>query len=446
MLELVNSVLDLSKIEAGEIIVNSTKMELTELIEQVASLVRAKARAKNLRFSIDYRGKLPMMVTTDPLRVRQVLMNLIANAIKFTDEGSVTLRLELGKSARELHIAVIDTGVGIAPEIAESVFKPYVRADATTARLSGGSGLGLAIAERIARLLGARIELRSELGKGSTFTLRLPLQSTDSDGLELAPAPEKRRRRRTPAEPLPRVMGLRALLAEDSADNATLLKYHLDHAGMQIVWVEDGPLALEAVTSDEHFDVVIMDIQMPHLDGCEVTRQLRDLGHAVPIIALTAHAMAGDRERCMAAGCDRYLTKPVNVAGLIQTISELTRATSAAGDERQAKADPVPPPSPSADERNASLLEDKLEALTARFIASLPRKVRRIRTAQTAGNRARLTSDAHKLAGSGGSYGCYAVGEVAAALERAAKDGEDGERLVELIDELEQEVRAVPSG
>jgi len=438
MLELVNSVLDLSKIEAGELIVNPTTMELTELIEQVASLVRAKAHAKNLAFSIDYRGKLPMMVTTDPLRLRQVLVNLISNAIKFTEEGSVTLRLELGKSARELLITVIDTGVGIAPEITESVFKPYVRADTTTARLSGGSGLGLAIAQRLARLLGARIELRSELGKGSAFTVRLPLESTDSDDLELAPAPEKRRRRRTPAKPLPRIMGLRALLAEDSADNATLLKYHLEHAGMQLVWVEDGLQAVEAVASNEDFDVVIMDIQMPRLDGCEVTRQLRDAGHTVPVIALTAHAMAGDRERCMEAGCNHYLTKPVNVAELIQVISELTPSG-------QAKPQPEAATSPSPEDKPSDDLATKLEALTARFVASLPGKVASLRAAMDSDDSALLAREAHKLAGSGGSYGCNAVGSAAAALERAAADGADGEQLAQLLDQLDQEVQSAPT-
>jgi CheY-like chemotaxis protein len=285
-------------------------------------LLRARATEKHLELSVDLAENLPAAIATDPTRVRQILLNLIGNAIKFTEAGSVRVhaRLEyaLGDRAGWLVIEVADTGIGISSEQRARLFSPFTQADTSTSRRFGGTGLGLAICSRVVELLGGSIEVESEPGRGSTFRVALPATPVEIAAPGRAPEPGS-------TEVAPRGLVGAVLLAEDGPDNQVLFRRVLERAGLRVELVADGhsacAAALHAWREREPFDVILMDMQMPEQDGYAATTELRRAGYPGAIVALTAHAMSGDRERCLAAGCDGYLTKPIQRDVLLDTVA-----------------------------------------------------------------------------------------------------------------------------
>lgn len=339
LLELINDILDLSKIEAGKIEVDYRPGSVHDLVAEVSSLMSARAAEKGLFFNHEFVGDVPRTITTDPLRVRQILINLIGNAIKFTDEGGVRLlvRYPADGEAHTLGFDVIDTGTGIKPEAVSALFKPFSQVDESHSRRFGGTGLGLAISRQLAAVLSGRLSLaESEPGVGSTFRLTLPL--TAEDEADLMDRSQSARRMQTmpepaangstkpdaPAESHQDLAGVRILLAEDGADNQRLIRFLLEKQGAEVTLAENGQEAVARITDPDSdttpFNLVLMDMQMPVKDGYTATRELRDLGCRIPIIALTAHAMSGDRDRCLEAGCDDYATKPLDRQKLFAVI------------------------------------------------------------------------------------------------------------------------------
>jgi PAS domain S-box-containing protein len=336
LLSVINDVLDLSKIEAGRMTVESLPVSPVELAREVLELYRPNAAAKGLPLVFEPEGALPAVIRTDPLRLRQILTNLVGNAVKFTQAGQVaiTIRLEEHTSAApRLRFSVRDSGIGMSPEQIELLFKPFSQADATTTRRFGGTGLGLAICRRLASLLGGEITARSQAGAGSTFEFTIATGSLV--GVELlepgaAPLPPKARG----TEAAVALRG-RVLLAEDGPDNQRLIAHFLTRAGLQVRVVENGLLAVEAMSesgslrSPSPFDLVVLDMQMPVMDGYTAAGRLRELGYTGPILALTANAMSGDRERCVAAGCDDYATKPIDRTALRAACARLLAGVAA---------------------------------------------------------------------------------------------------------------------
>jgi PAS domain S-box-containing protein len=329
LLDLLNDILDLSKIEAGRVSVERLTFCPLELIADVRSLMASRALERGLVLDASAIDPIPATIHSDPTRLRQILVNLVGNAIKFTDRGRVDLRVRTGEwnGAPTLHFDVIDTGIGMNEEQLERVFRPFTQADNSTTREYGGTGLGLTISKRLAVLLGGDLEVQTEPGRGSTFSVWQPLGSlhgvemiSDVHG-KLAQMIESE----VPASPAA-ATGLCAkiLLAEDGLDNQRLIKLILTRAGAEVILAENGQAAIELVeaTNDagEPFDVILMDMQMPVVDGYEATRTLRERGFDGPIIALTAHAMAEDRAKCIEAGCDDYATKPIDRAKLVETV------------------------------------------------------------------------------------------------------------------------------
>jgi len=325
LLELINDILDLSKIEAGKMKMQSVVCDPSQIVSDVVTMLRARAEQKGIVLRLDVEGPAPCSMASDPLRLRQVMVNLLGNAIKFTEVGEVSVRVfcdapapsdEAGTSGT-LHICVRDTGIGIKPSHLARLFKPFVQADETTTRRFGGTGLGLAISQRIVQLLGGTLAVQSEPGIGSAFTLMFPLREARSE--QTAATPEA-------AGPLlygqtePVRLSGRVLIAEDVADTQRLLSIVLTGAGAEISIAGDGDEATRLALA-EKFDLILMDMQMPRVDGYNATRELRRRGVMTPIIALTGHAMGGDRERCLAAGCDEYLTKPIDVPLLLARIA-----------------------------------------------------------------------------------------------------------------------------
>ncbi|MBN1909863.1 MAG: response regulator [Pirellulales bacterium] len=331
LLGLINDILDLSKIEAGRMTIEKTACSPINIVNDVASLVRPRATDKGLALNVRYRGKMPETIQTDMTRLRQILFNLVGNAVKFTEKGEVDLLVEMADPPDvddpRLKFTVSDTGLGIKPEQLARIFQPFTQADTSTSRRFGGTGLGLVISRRFARMLGGDITVESQFGKGSKFQVTITtgslrgIQMVDGYAESLKPRPETK----TEAAPAFYFHG-RILLAEDGPDNQRLISFILRRVGATVDIAPNGQIAVDKVLQSEEagtpYDLVLMDMQMPVLDGYGATSRLRQMKCAVPIIALTAHAMQGDRDKCRSAGCDDYATKPIDRKALLSLISK----------------------------------------------------------------------------------------------------------------------------
>jgi signal transduction histidine kinase len=327
LLGIINDILDLSKIEAHKLAVEKIACSPGELLQDVRALVAVPADAKGLALEIEYSTPIPATIYSDPTRVRQILVNLAGNAIKFTEIGRVRIcaSYDANPSPR-MRFSVQDTGIGMSEEQLARLFRPFTQADSSTTRIYGGTGLGLTICKRLAELLGGTIEVSSQPNVGSEFALVLPTGPVE--GVEMlrdVPTHAGAARDAAPVAPVQRPrLAVDVLLAEDGPDNQRLIGHFLRSAGAKVTLAENGRVAVElalgAWQDGEPFDVVLMDMQMPVMDGYAATRELRQRGYTGPIIALTAHAMSTDRERCRAAGCDEFETKPVNREALFAKI------------------------------------------------------------------------------------------------------------------------------
>jgi len=326
MLALVNDLLDLSRIEAGRMPIQQEPLEVRLLLESVCQVFDSAAQAKGVILGCTVYPGVPVGMLGDPVRLRQVLFNLVGNAVKFTDAGEVRLSVSAqprpgGSGPPRLFVSVADSGVGMSDDQLARVFEPFVQVDGSPSRRYGGAGLGLAISRRLLELMGGRLSVATEPGRGSEFAFTLPLRPADADA---------------PAAPPPAETGedrpLRLLLAEDEPVNRLAAQLMLERLGHRTTLAGDGAEALAALSRDI-YDCVLLDISMPVLDGLEVLRLLRKLEAETgrprtPVVAMTAHAMAGDRERFLARGCDGYLAKPVDMQELTRALAAAMRRTS----------------------------------------------------------------------------------------------------------------------
>ena len=322
LLALIDDVLDLSRIEASKLTLHETTFDLRSLIRETVELMATTARDKPITLSCAISRQLPARVQGDPFRLRQVLVNLLHNAVKFTDRGRVVLEvivLEASEEAVELRFSVRDTGIGIAEDQFDSVFDAFTQVDASSTRRHGGSGLGLAIVRELADLMGGRVGVESQLDQGSTFWFELRLKIAAAPAAASAPVPREQVDVFLPPAHI--------LLAEDDAVNQMVVTAMLEKMGCVVDVVEDGDAACSAV-AHKRYDLVFMDCHMPVMDGFEATRRIRDdeegMDAHTPIVALTADALAGDRERCLACGMDDYMTKPVKSALLAAAVQRWT--------------------------------------------------------------------------------------------------------------------------
>lgn len=329
LLQLINDVLDLSKIESGRMILEQIPCWPIEISRDVVSLLSLRAAAKDLSLTLKFDGPIPEVIHSDPTRLRQILINLAANAIKFTETGGV--RLVVRRTEEEgcpwLEWEIIDSGIGMRADQVAKIFDPFTQADETVTRKYGGTGLGLAISWRMAQAMGGTITVQSTPDHGSTFCLAVPLRTPAKVQLIENPnewRPASSEPERTDARGA-KLAG-RVLLAEDGRDNQKLITFLLCRAGAEVEVADNGlvacQMALEARDADRPFDVILMDMQMPQLDGYAATARLRGEGITQPIIALTAHAMADDRQKCLAAGCDDFATKPIQRADLLALVAK----------------------------------------------------------------------------------------------------------------------------
>ena len=318
LLTLLNDILDFSKIEAGKLVLESIPLDLANIMQELTLLLENRARERNVRLSTEIDENLPGVIKGDPVRIRQILANLMTNAIKFTEDGEVTLKakvLEADEKSARLRLEIIDTGIGIAEEAQRKLFNSFTQADGSTTRKYGGTGLGLAIVRQLVTLMRGRLGVESEEGKGSCFWVEINFEIPQDVVLE---SPVKQQ-----MEAVETLNG-KVLLVEDNIVNQAVAKKMLEKIGVEYELANNGQLALDRLSGEHDFDLVLMDCQMPVLDGYEATRSLRekeqDAKHHLPIIAMTANAMEGDKEKCIAAGMDDYISKPVKMQALKETL------------------------------------------------------------------------------------------------------------------------------
>jgi signal transduction histidine kinase/ActR/RegA family two-component response regulator len=331
LLSVLNDILDLSKIEAGRMTIERIACEPCRIVAEVASLMRVRVEAKGLLLHIEYAGVVPEVIQSDPTRLRQILINLIGNAIKFTEQGDVRLVIRCCAEGDKpmLQFEVLDTGMGMSNEEVAKLFQPFTQADMSTTRRFGGTGLGLTISKRLAEMLGGDITVvKTQPGVGTHF--RATIDCGPLNGVRMIEDPRTNvavsgKTGGSPENgPRSDLGGCTILLAEDGPDNQRLLSYVLKQANAEVTVVENGRLAVStALTANDKgtpFHVILMDMQMPVMDGYRATRLLRRRGYQGAIVALTAHAMSNDRDRCIAAGCDEYVTKPIDRRRLLDVI------------------------------------------------------------------------------------------------------------------------------
>lgn len=321
LLDIINDILDLSKIEAGKLDIIRERFSPHQLLEDVCSIMDVRAAENRLELDIFYHGKIPAEIESDPKRLKQILINLVGNAIKFTMEGSV--KIFVSCSNQQLHFIIVDTGIGITNRQQKRLFRPFSQGDHTVNREFGGTGLGLAISQRLANMLGGEICVESEKGKGSRFTVTIA--TGDISGVKMIQPQATAESKEAPKAEMDIVLNCHVLVVDDRRDIRFLSKRFLTLAGANVTEAVDGEQAITIVIDfmqkGQLFDLILLDMQMPKLDGYEAARQLRKLGFTAPIIALTADAMQGDMNRCIECGCNDYLSKPIDKNLLLQTIN-----------------------------------------------------------------------------------------------------------------------------
>lgn len=441
LLSLLNDLLDYSKAEAGKMELEKIDFDLGLLLQSVLNPAKLEAQLKGLEIGSEFDSKLAKIYQGDPVRLKQVLVNLVGNALKFTHHGAINFRVGKIRNDGEISIvqfSICDTGIGIPADKLEYIFDSFAQADGSSSREFGGSGLGLAISKELVALMGGKIWVESVVGLGSSFHVSLPMKIGEAANIKTI----------RPVSPrlLQQKSQLKVLLAEDNPVNQQLVLRMLEKSGHRVTVANDGQEALTALKG-EPFDLVLMDIQMPNLDGIETARLIRAGGEGIdnpllPIIALTAHAMTGDRERFLAAGMDDYVSKPIHAAELFATMARLCPVEVTEGSSVEAK---LPANDvldfESALERldnDTELLEEAVEA----FLISIPSLLARLQTAMHATDCQLIQREAHSLKGAAAAIGAKQLRETSLHLEIAAGD-KQVDKCLHMAPKLERELAAV---
>ena len=447
LLDLINDILDLSKVEAGALEVEVLPCAVHEVIAEVVTVLRVKAEQKGISLNYEFDGPIPETIQSDPSRLRQILTNLVGNAIKFTDKGGVKIvaKMNGNKDRPQMVLQVVDTGIGMTKEAAAKIFDPFSQADASVTRRFGGTGLGLSISKRFVEALGGQVTVYSEEGVGSVFVATVDTGSID-DVRFIQPTEEELESLMTEsADCAVRLPGLRVLLVDDAEENRDLMSLILEELGTTFVTAENGLEAMQQATSQE-FDVILMDMNMPVMDGYTATAKLREQGYQKPIVALTAHAMAHAGQQCRDAGCTGFLTKPVNFDDLLILLAEIagvdldTAIAEAQAVQSTTPRDTAPinvdPALPIVSTLNTE--NKKLRAIVSKFIKRLPEQLENMRAALTNHRYDELADLAHWLKGSGPNVGFGDFGEPAKMLEQSARNQEsdDASRWMSEIEQL----------
>ncbi len=318
--QIINDILDLSKIEAGQLIVEYQDVSLSIFMDELDAILGSQVSEKGLSFDMEYHFPIPGTIHTDPTRLKQILLNLCGNAIKFTQEGSISISIQYLSDSNQMQITVADTGIGISEQEQKKIFSPFTQADNSTTRIYGGTGLGLCISKQLAKTLGGDITVTSETGMGSEFTITIDvcIEKNKLEMINTTPVQEPLLSNQSAHQHIQLVGHL--LLVEDNPENQRLITKSIRKIGLTVDTVENGKAGVEKALSG-NYNLVLMDMQMPVMSGLEAIRKLRAQGDTVPIISITANAMQEDKSSCLAAGADNYLTKPLDFGHFYEVLS-----------------------------------------------------------------------------------------------------------------------------
>jgi PAS domain S-box-containing protein len=469
LLALINDILDLSKIESGKMEFEKINFSIIEVISNIISLMNSKAAEKKLELSVNYRSSIPRSINSDPTRLRQALLNLIDNAIKFTSSGSVNVEVGMlgPETNRMIEFKVVDTGSGIGADRLESIFKPFTQADSTITRNYGGTGLGLTITQEIVKALGGNIDVESTIGKGTVFTVQIPVGSLD--GVDMIDNPEEEMafsKSKTSDKILDEIKLIgKVLLAEDTPANRKIINYILGELGLEVETVIDGREACQAVR-ERDFDLVLMDLHMPIMDGMEATKQIRTFNQEIPIIALTADAMRQTQQECKEGGFSGFASKPIIYKELVEELSKYLETDVAKTDQAAIVCE-----SPSLGEENGSktgtaktephekpvdpeLAVERMQISMEGYLEVLEQTVPWLREQQQAlieaveaDDKTAIGKRAHAIKGASGNLSMQKLYKVAYDLEMTAKGQQEGEfeKLSDVLSSCLEEVEAYVS-
>jgi CheY-like chemotaxis protein len=315
-------------------VIEDLEVQPARLIHDVESIFGARAREKGLDFKIEYEFPVPRKIISDPTRLKQIIFNLCGNALKFTEEGGITVSMGYLEESKQVKFKVTDTGIGMTKEELGRLFKPFSQADSSTTRKYGGTGLGLCIARQLSQKLGGDVSVTSEKGVGTTFEFTISIGKIDNpdmaNGLEDMQVEAIDENVRI----VPNTVSGQVLVVEDSPDNQDLIAKYLIKAGATVEVVDNGLMAVQKALTDP-YDLILMDVQMPIMDGLTATKKLRSEGYKNPIVNITANAMKEDRDKCIAAGADDYLTKPVDVSRFYKVLQTYLKAADKDGNSRR---------------------------------------------------------------------------------------------------------------
>ena len=434
--QIINDILDLSKIEAGQLKIEQSSTSIFIVMCEVDSLLGVSARKKGLQFIIRYHFPLPLKVTTDPTALKQILINLCSNAIKFTDEGRVQVDVSCDEQGRTIKFVVTDTGIGMTPEVIGQVFDPFTQADTTTSRKYGGTGLGLSISSRLAIELGGSISCESETGKGSSFTLII----NNRDYAEASFIGSLEEFVMTSDDVLHTERDIKhlsgkILLVEDSEDNQQLIEMYVHKTGAKIDIADNGLQGVDMALAD-HYDLVLMDMQMPVMDGVEAIGLLRQNNYTRPIVALTANAMMSTREKCLEVGANDFMVKPIDLMVFYDILNKYLEVIGDV-DESQQSIDET------AESRSAEYYSNpRYLAIVEKFKHKLPDMVAELSMLVEDKNWEMVIARSHDLKGLGGTMGFLQITEIAGRLNSRARK-KDYAKVVKTSKELEQACRTI---
>jgi CheY-like chemotaxis protein/HPt (histidine-containing phosphotransfer) domain-containing protein/two-component sensor histidine kinase len=463
LLTIINDILDFSKIEAGKMDTEIIDCSLEKILNNVGSMLRPSVTKKGLDFKVLHKTKLPANIRTDPTRLYQCLTNLINNAVKFTEKGHVHVMVSLEEYENEpfVRFDVEDTGIGVPADKQDKIFNAFSQADNSTTRKFGGTGLGLTITRRLMEILGGKVTLQSESGKGSVFSLVIPA-GVDVTAQPLLGEGKMKEDTQDTLKEEKKLSGM-ILVAEDNPANQKLIQIILKKMGLDLVIAEDGRQAVDKALG-QSFDLILMDMQMPNMNGYEATKVLRENNLDIPIIALTASAMKEDAHICLSAGCDAYLSKPIDRKKLNEILERYLPSS-----QKSSKTSSVPAKSPllESDQSNSKDLENIMNAenqnkimidltvlmemcgdqeiiqeITTAFCGDTPQSIEKIIASIRDKDFANLELYAHRIKGGSATIGAKNISEKAAQLEKAGRDS-DFETAQSLIAHFQTEIESL---
>ncbi|MCF6455301.1 ATP-binding protein [Pseudoalteromonas sp. MMG024] len=396
LLSLINDILDVSKIEANKLTIEQVPTNIFQLLSEVGSILGRQVRDKGLEFNIDYHFPLPNTIMSDPVRLRQVLLNLASNSVKFTKKGSVSIKVEMEED--DLKITIVDTGIGMDEQAVKKLFTPFHQGDISTTRQYGGTGLGLHISKNLIERLGGLINVSSKPGKGSKFSFTLPCYTTtETKWLDSYQVTQEANTKKKQSGEVKKLEGS-ILLAEDHPDNRLFISRMLENLGFQVTCVENGALAVDATFTDE-FDIILLDIQMPVMDGIEAHELMRSTGVSCPILALTANAMTDEIKHYLSVGFDDHIAKPIDQTEFYEKLSKYTGI-------------PI---------EVAAIPEQDLKIMRLQFINNLMEQKALAEHLFCLGDNKELAKLCHAIYGAAGMFGFDELGQMAKGLEGALK-------------------------